>query len=215
LPIEKGDKMRFLFVFWMISSFFAFSTHALAQGSDVVKNQDTSSGEGAKGEEGEDEGDFIDESEFVDVFDIHEKITKPHETDGVAKEVKKDKVVGDKKTPPLRIGGVGVLALGVVGMGLGLGTGIGALVLDKEIESNCAEGQCEPRYHKRLDRRDAYARSTDILLGVGAGVAVAGVLMIVFSYNWKEKRVGGEETAFSFRPVVGSKMVGTAMEWRF
>jgi hypothetical protein len=171
--------------------------------------------------EGEEES-FIDESEFVDVFDLHEE-TVPTVT--TPAKVEEEVAPKKKKMPPLRVGGAVTLGIGGAALIAGAVTGALALVSDEYIKDNCdkidgsytcstSEAQDE------LDKRDNLALATNILLATGAGVAIAGVLMIVFSYDWKksqEKNNTGKglEESISLRPMLGPNVAGATLEWRF
>jgi hypothetical protein len=169
------------------------------------------------GGEGEEE-DFIDESEFIDVFDLHGE-TEPVETG--PKEQEKDAAAKKAKMPPLRTGGI--VALGAGGAALIASAVTGALALQSNnyIKDNCIDGICSTQESQdELDKRDNLVLSTNILLGAGAGIAIAGALMVVFSYDWKKSREKnktgkGVEESISLRPMLGPGMVGTTVEWRF
>lgn len=112
----------------------------------------------------------------------------------------------------------GIKTLGWVTVGLGGALLIGgavtggmALNLNSELGDECTGGNCLPDRHDDLDKRDILAMTTNILLGVGAAAAVAGVLMLtVFA--------GGETDEGSnvaLVPAAGRSAVGATLDWRF
>jgi hypothetical protein len=211
--------MRFLLVFILSLVFVALASGtALAQQNGDSTEKASVQEPDAVPPEGEGEEDFIDESEFVDVFDLHAD-TEPDETS--ATEEEKEAGKKKEKMPPLRTGGAVAIGIGGAALIAGAVTGIMALQSNDYVKDNCPDGICStPEAQDELDKRDKLALSTDILLGAGAGVAIAGVLMVVFSYDWKKSKEKGEEGAsleesISLRPIIGPGMVGTTVEWRF
>jgi hypothetical protein len=103
---------------------------------------------------------------------------------------------------------VGVGAAALVG---GAITGGLALKADNSIQDACPGGVCLPGKRGEIDRRDALALTTDILIGAGAAIAVTGaVLLIVF----REKE-SGDDAAVAISPVIGADGVGATAAWRF
>jgi len=103
---------------------------------------------------------------------------------------------------------VGVGAAALIG---GAITGGLALKADKSVQDACPGGDCPSSQGDEVDRRDALALSTDILIGAGAAIAVTGaVLLIVFR---DKERAGGEEVAIS--PIIMVDGAGAAAVWRF
>jgi hypothetical protein len=90
-------------------------------------------------------------------------------------------------------------------------TGGMAIGLDNELEKPCGDGGCPPSKHEDLDKRDALANTTNVLLGVGAAAVVAGVLMLTLS--------GGDESESAVdvgvAPTIGPGIAGAAMTGRF
>jgi hypothetical protein len=98
----------------------------------------------------------------------------------------------------------GWTATGVGAALLVAGAVTGGLALSKnaDVRDNCPDGNCPPAWHDDVDARDRLALSTNVLLGVGAGVAIVGVLLLtVFR---------GKETA-----AVSVSSNGVAIEGRF
>jgi hypothetical protein len=217
--------MRFLLNSMLIGFLVMFvSGTALAE-------QDGDSAEASSTEEPDDsslpgegeEEDFIDESEFIDVFDMHED-AEPSEA--APQEKEEDVAAGPTKTPPLRIGGAVAIGIGGAALIAGAVTGALALKSNNNVKDNCDNSGgggylCDTTESQdELEKRDKLALSTDILLGAGAGIAIAGVLMVVFSYDWKKSKEENEtgeglEKSISLRPILGPGMVGTTVEWRF
>ena len=103
---------------------------------------------------------------------------------------------------------VGVGAAALVG---GAVTGGLALAADKPIQDACPGGDCPASQRDEVDRRDALALSTDVLIGAGAAIAVTGaVLLIVFR---DKERTGGEAVAIV--PIITAGGAGAAAAWRF
>jgi hypothetical protein len=76
-----------------------------------------------------------------------------------------------------------VLGWTAVGVGAAVaiaGAVTGGLALSKnaDIKDACSGGDCPPDWHDEVDRRDRLALATDVLLPVGAAVAVVGVLFL-------------------------------------
>jgi hypothetical protein len=100
--------------------------------------------------------------------------------------------------------GAAMLIAGAVTGGL-------ALDADDGIQTGCPGGDCPPSEHDALDRRDALATATDVLVPVGAAIAATGaVLLIVF-----RKQERAQEPALAIAPVIGADGAGAAAAWRF
>jgi hypothetical protein len=182
------------------------------------QNNDNAAAESPEGEE----ESFIDESEFVDVFDLHAE-TEPAEVTPVVKA--EEGAPKKKKMPPLRIGGAVTVGIGGAALIAGAVTGALALVADNNIKEDCDKVNnsytCStPEAQDELDKRDNLALATTVLLATGAGVAIAGALMIVFSYDWKKSQEKNNEDkgladSISLRPMLGPNVAGATLEWRF
>jgi hypothetical protein len=224
--------MRLRLVFLIIGSLLIAHQSAFADDATPDKQPAADTAEPADEEDFFiiEDGEPVEDEEFVDVFDLHEKI--------VEKETVKETPVGpttaDEETrkqrmPPLRLWGSVAVGLGGAVLISGVVTGAVSLSLNEDIEKNCPGGDCAPEFHDDLDQRDALALSTSILLGVGGGIAVAGALMVIFSYDWAKPKteersgaVAGKKVAakraqqtIALRPIVGSTVVGAALDWRF
>ncbi len=89
-------------------------------------------------------------------------------------------------------------------------TGGVTLAADKDIDSKCPDG-CYSRYYDEMDRRDNLALTTDILLGIGGAVTLAGVVMLIVAASRGED----DEGSVSMLPLVGPQIAGATLEWRF
>jgi hypothetical protein len=112
-------------------------------------------------------------------------------------------------TSPVSTWGWVTLGLGgalLVGGGV---TGGMAMSLDDELSEPCGDGGCPPSKHEDLDKRDALAITTNVLLAVGGTAVVAGVLMLtVFDGDEDEVDVG-------LAPAAGSGFAGVTVTGRF
>jgi hypothetical protein len=100
--------------------------------------------------------------------------------------------------------GAGALISGAITGGL-------ALKADKSVQDACPSGTCLPNEQDEVDRRDALALTTDILIGAGAAIAVTGaVLLIVF----REKE-SGAGAAVAVSPIITADGAGATAAWRF
>jgi hypothetical protein len=123
----------------------------------------------------------------------------------------------DEATEPDE-GGSGLHPAGWVVLGVGaallVGGGVtGGVALSKngELADSCPDGVCQPGKQGEIDSRDALAMTSNVLLGVGAAAAVAGVLMLVLMDGDEEP--GGADVALA--PVAGPGAAGLTAEWRF
>jgi hypothetical protein len=103
-----------------------------------------------------------------------------------------------------------------VGSALAVGgsiTGVGALKLDKDITGECSEddGCLDVDRSDDVERRDALALTTDVLIGVGAAAFVTGILLLTVFDGDEEP----DSADVAVVPVVGHDLAGAAMEWRF
>ncbi|MCK9464211.1 MAG: hypothetical protein M0R80_31725 [Proteobacteria bacterium] len=118
------------------------------------------------------------------------------------------KAIRDRKIRTAGWIAVGVGAAALVG---GAVTGGLALSANKSIQDACAGGQCPANQRDDIDRRDALALTTDVLIPAGAAIAVTGaVLLIVFR---DKERADGDAVAFS--PIVTADGAGAVAAWRF
>ena len=131
---------------------------------------------------------------------------RPQEPAPVAAE--DGKAIRDRKVRTAGWIAVGVGAAALVG---GAITGGLALSADKSIQDACPGGVCTSEKRGEVDRRDALALTTDILIPAGAAIAVTGaVLLIVFR---DKERADGDAVAFS--PIVTADGAGAVAAWRF
>ena len=118
------------------------------------------------------------------------------------------KAIRDRKIRTAGWIAVGVGAAALVG---GAVTGGLALSADKSIQDACTGGQCPANQRDDVDRRDALALTTDVLIPAGAAIAVTGaVLLIVFR---EREEAGGADVAIA--PIITADGAGAAAAWRF
>jgi hypothetical protein len=113
------------------------------------------------------------------------------------------------ETSGLKIGGWITLGLGAAIAAGGGVTGGLALKTNSELGERCTDNVCEPADQDEIDKRDALAMTSNVLLGVGAAAVVAGVLMLVLGGD------GETEAEVALRPVLAPELTGVAAEWRF
>jgi hypothetical protein len=101
-----------------------------------------------------------------------------------------------------------------LGLGAAIAAGGGitgglALKTNGELGDRCSGNVCTPDDQDDIDKRDALAMTSNVLIGVGAAAVVAGVLMLVLG--------GDEETEgqVALRPVMAPGLAGAAAELRF
>jgi hypothetical protein len=106
-------------------------------------------------------------------------------------------------------GTIGWVAVGVGGAALiaGIATGSTALRNNADIKDNCPDGVCGPAMYDTVDRTEALALATDILLPVGGAAVVVGVLLLTV---FREKN-----SPVALMPAGNARGAGVAMEWRF
>jgi hypothetical protein len=107
---------------------------------------------------------------------------------------------------------------GWVGVGVGAAVAVaggvtGGLALSKQsdLESKCPDKACASQ--KDLDLRDSadtLALMTDVLIPVGAAIAVAGAVLLIVDHT-----SGSEATAMTVVPSVGGDGAGLVLEGRF
>jgi len=107
----------------------------------------------------------------------------------------------------------GWIAIGLGGALLVAGaiTGGMALDLDADLEERCAGGVCQPEDHDDLDTRNSLATSSTVLLGAGALVAAAGVVVLAAF----APREADAEPAVSVSADAGPGRVAASLGWRF
>lgn len=86
---------------------------------------------------------------------------------------------------------------------------VGGLALSQsgKLEEACPDGNCSPARGGEVDALGSMALTADILIGVGAAAAVAGVVLLLLP----EGRESGDETAVRVVPAPG----GAALQGRF
>lgn len=135
---------------------------------------------------------------------------KPKEPE--AENAEPDAPAQEQPEPGSKLPAWGWSTLGV-GAALLIGGGVTggiALSLNGDIEDNCPNGDCPPAYHDDLDKRDALAITTNVLLATGGALAATGaVLLIVHATKRGENP---EPVAFGFTPFGD---LGIAIQKRF
>jgi hypothetical protein len=100
---------------------------------------------------------------------------------------------------PLKIAGIGAMGAGGALLVAGLITGISTTKLDGELEDNCPDKDCPAAYWGDADRVERLSLATNILLGVGAGVAAAGAVLFILGHRHQKR----ESAASSILPGPG------------
>ncbi len=112
--------------------------------------------------------------------------------------------------------------VGWIGVGVGAAiavtgaiTGGVALGKSNELEENCpVKKDCNPEYDDFPGQIGNLALATNILLPVGAAVAVTGVVLIILGRNGVEDE-DANDPQVSFVPVAGPGQTGLAIQGRF
>jgi hypothetical protein len=111
----------------------------------------------------------------------------------------------------LRIAGWAAVGVGGAAIIAGAVTGSLALSANGKVKDACPGNDCPASQGDDVDRRDALAAGTDVLLFVGGAVAVTGaVLLIVF-----RDRESADAPAVSVAPIITPSGSGAAATWRF
>ena len=111
-----------------------------------------------------------------------EKVEKApsKETKTAEKTESSDAVKGGKpEGKALAIGGYAAAGLGGALLVAGAVSGGLALSLSKDLEKKCAGNECPPAQHDDVDRMNAMAMASTILLAVGGAAAATGIALIV------------------------------------
>lgn len=103
----------------------------------------------------------------------------------------------------LGLGAVALITSGIIG-------GV-ALSIDGELESDCVDGHCPPDQESKIDRMNAMATATNVLIGVGAAGVTAGVAMLIWGYKNKREASG----TVSIAPLASPVTTGVAIQGRF
>jgi tetratricopeptide (TPR) repeat protein len=77
---------------------------------------------------------------------------------------------------------VASLVLGEIGLAAlisSIGTGVAALVAKSDLDGRCPKGVCPESARADVDRGQALAISTDVLIGVGAAAVVVGAVLLI------------------------------------
>jgi hypothetical protein len=115
----------------------------------------------------------------------------------------------DEKRNPLVVGGwVSLISGAALLVGGGI-TGGMVLSLDSDLDGSCPGGVCSESERQDVERMDALALTTDILIGVGAAAAVTGVVLLIVG----KKKEANKEVAV--KPLVGTGFRGLGIEGRF
>ena len=82
-------------------------------------------------------------------------------------------------------------------------TGVATMSLNGELEDECADGKCLPDSHEKLDKRDALALTSDILIWGGVAVAGAGAALLIIDLLSDEN-----PSSVALLPAVGAGHAG-------
>ena len=105
-------------------------------------------------------------------------------------------------------GGIGALAAGAALLIAGAGLGGAALSMSNDLEDRCPNGNCGPEDHDDYDSMKSMALGSDILLGLGGAVAVAGVVLVVIGVKKGKTEKKKPEVAY-LAPA------GLTLGWRY
>jgi len=112
--------------------------------------------------------------------------------------------------------------IGWIGVGVGAGIALGgaitgglALSKSNELKDNCpVKEDCDPKYDELPGQTDNLALATNILLPVGAALAVTGVVLIIIGRGGDEDE-HADSAQFSIMPAGGPDRMGLAIQGRF
>ncbi len=127
------------------------------------------------------------------------------ETDEGDEESNENKALPDHdQLRRLKIAGWTTLGIGASTLIAGSITGALALSKKKELEPNCPNGNCEGEYANDEETVQTLGKTTDVLMGVGAGIAVTGIVLLIVA------RVKGKKSTeqVSILPSIGDGMAG-------
>ncbi|MCP4676584.1 MAG: tetratricopeptide repeat protein [Deltaproteobacteria bacterium] len=116
-----------------------------------------------------------------------------------------------------RLWTVGWIGLGVGATIAAVGAITGGVAIGKsnELKENCpVKEDCDPKYDDLPGKTDNLALATNILLPVGAAVAVTGVVLIILGRGGDEGEDPGDAQV-SFTPVGGPDQAGLVIRGRF
>jgi len=146
-------------------------------------------------------------------------VPEPEVSPKPSAEAVEPKPTQDEGRSPLVIAGWITTGVGAALLAGGAITGSQALKLDGQLADDCPGGECvcpdQDCYDKREEETDRLKKAsgvTNILLGIGAGVAATGVVLLVLGYR------GGEddtEEPVALTPTVGPGFAGAAIQGRF
>jgi hypothetical protein len=122
----------------------------------------------------------------------------------------------DAQTRDRTLRKMGWIGIGTGGAALIAGVITGSLALNLNTglkDAGCAasSGCDESKYGADHEKRDDLATTTNVLLGVGGAVAVAGGVLLFLSYRGEQN----VESKIAVSPVAGASMAGFAVNGRF
>ncbi len=117
----------------------------------------------------------------------------------------------ETKKNKLRMWGWITTGLGAAVLAGSAVTGGMALAKSKDLDGNCDDAGCPEDYWDSNDTMNTLGTTTDVLIGVGSAVTVAGVVMLIVSATSDE----GDEGDVALIPVGAPGFVGASAEWRF
>jgi hypothetical protein len=107
----------------------------------------------------------------------------------------------------------GWVAVGVGGALLigGAITGGMALNLDSDLDHDCPDESCFGERQSDIDKLNTLSLTTDILMGVGAAVAVTGIVLLIVGH----KKKGANEEPVALAPAFAPGFTGAVIQGRF
>lgn len=134
--------------------------------------------------------------------------TPPSQNKSVSKSTVQDtRVLKNKR---LKVAGFVTAGVGAALLISGTITGIAAVGASRDIDADCKNRVCEPDMHETVDKKDALALTTDILIPAGVVATTLGAVFLVIA----KKRQKELANVSLMSPRI-SKGFGTGLEWSF
>ena len=116
----------------------------------------------------------------------------------------------DESSGTITIGWVGVGVGGALLIG-GAITGGMALNLDSDLDNDCEDEHCLGDRQSDIDKLNTLSLTTDILIVVGAAVAVTGIVLLIVGH----KKKGADEEPVALAPAFAPGFAGAVIQGRF
>jgi hypothetical protein len=116
-----------------------------------------------------------------------------------------------RRTDPARTWGWVTLGAGGGLLAGALVTGIWALSLNDELGRQCAGGICPDSLGAKVEQLDRLTLATDVMVGIGAAVVTAGILVLTLSGSEES----GAQEGITLTPAVGTDHAGAFLRGRF